>query len=115
VKLSEEDLKVATDLWENTINPACIAFEKHTKKPAEAMREAIAGVIARRVNQPSTWNSWQKIWWTRLGRIHDKELRSKCPVSHDFPLNQIYLQGNPALNACESINPKSITLILKNP
>jgi hypothetical protein len=106
---------VATDLWDNTINPACIDFEKRTGKPAEAMREAIAGVIARRVNQRSIWNAWQRVWWKRLPNIHDKGLRSKRLPSHNFPLDQIYLQSNSALVAARSINPRLMDLILKNP
>jgi hypothetical protein len=68
VKLSKEDLEVAVKLWEDTINPACIEFQKRTGKPAEAMREAIAGVIARRVNHNSRWNTWQKVWWKKKGK-----------------------------------------------
>jgi len=50
VKLSKEDCQVTTDLWDKVINPACIEFEKRTGKPTEAMREAIARVITRRMN-----------------------------------------------------------------
>src|SRR5258706_985390 len=85
--LSKEDLEVATDLWDNTINPACIAFEERTGKPAEAMREAIAGVIARRTNRPSNWNSWQRIWWHRLPKVNDKTFRSKTVTSNNCPLD----------------------------
>lgn len=76
VKLSKDDLKVATELWDNVINPACIQFEKQTGKPAEAMREAIAGVIVNRVNQHNSWNAWQKLWWKKFPKV-DKALRRK--------------------------------------
>ena len=81
MKLTKDDLQVATDLWDNVINPTCIEFEKRTGKPAEAMREAIAGVIARRVHQCGSWNTWQKIWWKRLPKVHDKALWSKFITS----------------------------------
>ncbi len=81
VKLSKEDLKFAVNLWEETINPACIKFQEKMGKPAEAMREAIAGVIARRVNHNSRWNTWQKVWWKENGKgltdDHGDVLRSK--------------------------------------
>lgn len=77
VKLSKEDLQVATDLWSKTINPTCIEFEKRTGKPAEAMREAITGVIARRATRHSGWNAWQKVWWQRLPKIQNKKFRGK--------------------------------------
>jgi len=87
VKLSKEDLQVAIDLWDKVINPTCIDFEKRTGKPAEAMREAIAGVMARRVNQGSSWNAWQKQWWKRFPKVPDKKLRSKPATSHNCPLD----------------------------
>jgi hypothetical protein len=87
VKLSKEDLQVATKLWDEVINPTCIEFEKRTGKPAEAMREAIAGVIARRVNQRSSWNAWQSIWWKRLPKVHDKGFRSKSVTPYNCPLD----------------------------
>jgi len=87
VKLSKEDRQVATDLWDNVINPACIEFEKRTGKPAEAMREAIAGVITRRVNRRSSWNAWQKIWWNRLPELHDQAYRSKSATLYNCPLD----------------------------
>jgi len=87
VKLTQEDLQVAVDLWDEVINPKCIEFEKRTGKPAEAMREAIAGVIARRVNQGSGWNAWQKIWWKKLPKVHDKGLRSTSVTSRNCPLD----------------------------
>jgi hypothetical protein len=87
VKLSKEDLQVTTDLWENTINPACIEFERQMGKPAEAMRKALAGIIAQCVNQPSSWNTWQKVWWNRFPKVHDKGLRSKSVTSYDCPVD----------------------------
>ena len=55
VKLSKEDLQVATDLWSKNTNSTCIHFEKQIGKPAEAMHEAvheaITGVIARHATQ----------------------------------------------------------------
>jgi len=87
VKLSKEDLQIATSLWDEVINPTCIEFEKKTGKPAQAMREAIAGVIARRVNQSSSWNAWQKIWWKRFHKIYDGECRSKFVTSYNCALD----------------------------
>jgi hypothetical protein len=115
VNLSKEDLQVATDLWDKVINPACLDFQKRTGKPAEAMREAIARVIARRVNHHSSWNAFQKVWWNKQPTVHDKELQSECLTSHDFPLDQICLQRNSAHNASTCINPQSMDLRLKNP
>jgi hypothetical protein len=91
--LSKDDLKFATDLWDDVINPACIAFEEKTGKPAEAMREAIAGVIARHVRQHNTWNMWQKVWWKRHPKIHDG---SKFVTSYNCPINSTYSQSNNA-------------------
>ena len=76
-KLSKEDLQITADLWDNVINPACIKFEKETGKPAEALREAIAGVSARHVSQDSSWNMWQKVWWRKEPKVKDTALRSK--------------------------------------
>jgi len=87
VKLSKEDCQVTTDLWDNVINPTCIEFEKWTGKPAEAMHEAIAGVITRHVNQQSSWNAWQKIWWNRLPKLHDQAYRSKSATLYNCPLD----------------------------
>jgi len=85
--LSKDDLQVATDLWDNVINPACMKFQEETGKPAEAMREAIAGVIARQVRQNNTWNIWQKIWWKRRPKVFDGTLQSKFVTSYNFPLD----------------------------
>ena len=87
VKLSKEDLQFANKLWNETLNPACIEFEKRTGKPAEAMREAIIGVSTRRVNQHSSWNTWQKLWWQRLPKVHDKEYRGKFATSYNCLLD----------------------------
>lgn len=85
VDLTKEDLQIANDLWDEVINPKCVEFEKRTGKPAEAMREAIAGVIARRVNQPSSWNAWQKLWWRRLPGDHAKADRSTSVTFYNCP------------------------------
>jgi len=87
VKLSKEDRQVTTNLWDNVINPACIEFEKWMGKPAEAMHEAIAGVITRRMNQRSSWNVWQKIWWNRLPELHDQAYQSKSATLYNCPLD----------------------------
>ena len=86
VDLSEDELQAANKLWDEVINPACIEFEEKTRKPAEAMREALAGVIARRVNQRSSWNAWQKLWWRRLPEGHDKADQGKSVTSYNCPL-----------------------------
>ena len=87
VKLSKEDLQTATDLWDQVINPACIDFEKWTGKPADAMRKAILGVIKKRVNQGSSWNAWQKIWWKTHPKVHDSEAQSKSVTLRNCPLD----------------------------
>jgi hypothetical protein len=110
VNLTKEDLQVATDLWDKVINPACMDFQKRTGKPAKVMHEAIAGVIARRVNHHSSWNAFQKVWWNKHPTVHDKELQSECLTSHDFPLDQICLQRNSALNASMRINLRLMDL-----
>ena len=90
VKLSKEDLQVAVRLWEENINPACMEFQQKTGKPTEAMREAIASVIARRVNHNSRWNTWQKVWWKAKGNEltdgHDDALRSKFVTPYNCAL-----------------------------
>ncbi len=85
--LSKDDHQIAIDLWDNVINPACLEFEEKTGKPAEAMREAIAGVIAKQVRQRSSWNAWQKLWWQRHPKVYDGSLWSKSATSYDFPLD----------------------------
>ena len=103
-KLSKEDLQFATDLWDNVINPACIEFEERTGKPAEAMREAIAGVIARQVHQHNSWNAWQKLWWQRHPKdgVYDGALQRKSVTSDNCPLDSIYLQRNNAMKSTKS-------------
>lgn len=85
--MSKEDLQFATDLWDDVINPTCIKFEKETGKPAEAMREAIAGVITRHVRQNNNWNIWQKVWWKRHSKDYDGALRSTFVTSYNCPLS----------------------------
>lgn len=85
--MSKEDLKFATDLWEDVINPACTKFEEETGKPAEAMREAIAGVIARHVRQNNNWNIWQKVWWKQHAKNYDGTVWSKFVTSYNCPLD----------------------------
>ena len=87
VKLSKEDLQLANKLWAETINSASIEFQKQTGKPAEVMREAITAASTRRVNQHSSWNTWQKIWWQRLPKVHNKEYWGKCVTSYNCPLD----------------------------
>src|SRR5258706_249522 len=87
LELIQEDPEVATDLWDNTINPACIAFEEQTGKPTKAMCKAIAGVIVQHMNRPSNWNLWQRIWWHRLPKVHDKTFHSKSVTSNNCPLD----------------------------
>ena len=77
VDLTKDDLQCAYNLWDEVINPYCIEFEERTKKPAQAMCEAIAGVIARRANQRSSWNAWQRLWWHKLPEDHDKADQGK--------------------------------------
>ena len=84
--LTKEDLQFANNLWDNVINPHCVEFEKKTGKPAEAMREAIAGVITRRVNQRSSWNAWQRLWWKRLPENHDNADWSVSVAFYNRPL-----------------------------
>jgi hypothetical protein len=81
VELSKEDLQVATKLWDEVINPTCIEFEERMGKPTQAMHKAIARVIARHANQGSSWNAWQRIWWKKVPKVHDKGLRSKSVTS----------------------------------
>jgi hypothetical protein len=81
VELSKEDLQVATKLWDEVINPTCIEFEEWTGKPTQAMHEAITRVIARHANQGSSWNTWQRIWWKKVPKVHDKGLQSKSVTS----------------------------------
>jgi hypothetical protein len=76
VELNESDLKRVADLWNNVVNPACLQFEKETGKPAEAMREAIAGVFERRVKKFHQWNAWQRVWWNKMPTIEDKTILS---------------------------------------
>jgi hypothetical protein len=76
VELDQSDLKRVADLWNNVINPACLQFEKETGKPAEAMREAIAGGFERRVKTFHRWNAWQRIWWNKMPNIGDKAIIS---------------------------------------
>jgi hypothetical protein len=65
VKLSKEDLQRITDLWDNVITPACIQFEKDTRKPAEAFLEVIiVGVKGCMVKQNS-WNAFECLWWDK--------------------------------------------------
>lgn len=85
VKLNKDDLQFANALWDDVINPACLQFAERTGKPAEAMREAIAGVIASRVNQHNSWNAWQKLWWKKHTKV-DKALRRKSVISYSSPI-----------------------------
>ena len=93
VKLSKEDLEFANELWNETINPACIDFERHMGKPTEAMCEAITGVIMRHVNQHSSWNAWQKVWWQRLPKVTDEEYWGKSITSYNYHLIKYICRG----------------------
>jgi len=87
VKLSKEERQIAIDLWNDVINPKCLEFAEQTGKPADAMREAITGVIARRTNQPGAWNAWQKYWWKTHPKANDEEDWSgKSVTFHTCPL-----------------------------
>ena len=102
MELTKEDLQCASDLWDEVINPRCLEFEERTGKPAQAMREAIAGVVARRVNQRSSWNAWQSIWWKNIPEDHAKEDRGKDVTFNNCPLIK-YLQKISLLDAVKSI------------
>jgi len=83
VKLDKEDLHRVNGLWQNIINPACIKWEQETGKPAEAYREAVAGVFDRQVTKFNAWNAWQRIWWHELPDVDDEGLYCGF-ISHLF-------------------------------
>jgi hypothetical protein len=95
VKLDQSNLKRVADLWEDIINPACLQFEVETRKPAEALCEAITVGFERHVKKLHWWNAWQHIWWSRVPDIEDKALIGMLlPCCNCPPLTRCIAQNN---------------------
>ena len=108
VELDQSDLKRVADLWNDVINPACLQFEKDTGKPAEAMREAIAGGFERRVKTFHRWNAWQRIWWNNIPDIEDKAIIGMSFLCYICsPLTKCITQSNSIRPAAVNIKRRS--------
>jgi hypothetical protein len=77
VKLDKVDLKHITQLWDDTIIPACERLEKETGKPSSLFYEAITGGIEKWTKKVNPWNEWQTSWWSGIPEINDHGILCK--------------------------------------